>query len=130
MKDEPVESKEFDMYNISEAGLAYLGDAVIELLVRKKLVCSGKKMAYSVESLKYVTATSQSAAVEKILPVLKEDELTAFKRGRNNVHAAIPKSATANEYRRATGFECLFAYLYLEGMTERMNELFDIAYGC
>ena len=78
--------------------------------------------------MKYVKATAQSAALENILPLLAEDELAAFKRGRNNHVSAIPKSATAVEYRRATGFEALFAYLWLSGREQRARELFSLAY--
>ena len=117
-----------DPEQMSSPSLAYLGDAVIELLVRRKLVTEEKKAPYSIEALDYVTASSQSVALDKIMDILTEEELDVFKRGRNNVHAAIPKSATAAEYRKATGLECLFAYLYLKGEDKRIDELFGIAY--
>ena len=77
---------------------------------------------------KYVTAHAQSTAVERILKVLSEDELAIYKRGRNMHGTTIPKSASAVEYRRATGLEVLFAVLHLNGNRERLDELFNIAF--
>jgi ribonuclease-3 family protein len=110
--------------------LAYLGDAVMELMVREHLVTSddGHGVHPSERSLEYVTARAQSEAVGRIIDILTEDEASVYRRGRNNIHAAAPKSTTPAQYRRATGLECLFGYLYLAGRTERMRELFDIAY--
>ena len=110
------------------ASLAYLGDAVLEIFVREELVRSGVKNP-SIESLKYVTAPNQSAALEKILPHLSEDEEAEFRRGRNCVHSGVPKSSTPAQYRRATGLEVLFAYLYLTGNESRARELFRLGYG-
>ena len=110
--------------------LAYFGDAVVELLTREHLLTLGIGGVGKLnrEAKNYVTATAQSAALENILPLLTEDELAAFKRGRNNHVSAIPKSASAVEYRRATGFEALFAYLWLSGNESRARELFTLAY--
>ena len=110
----------------SPAALAYLGDSVYELYVREYLVTSRSSQP-SVEALNYVTAHIQSNAVEKLLPVLTEEEESVYRRGRNLGHTNIPKSSTASEYRRATGFEALFGYLYLCGRHERIKELFDLA---
>lgn len=113
----------------SPAALAYLGDAVIELMVRKHLVLSGISDAGKLNerSRSYVCAIAQSEAMEKIMPLLTEEELTFFKWGRN-LHTAVPKSASVGQYRRATGMETLFACLYLGGKQERMNSLFNIAF--
>ena len=110
--------------------LAYFGDAVVELLTREYLLQSGVVGVGKLnkEAMNFVKATSQSKALENILPLLAEDELSAFKRGRNNHVSAIPKSATAVEYRRATGFEALFAFLWLSGREKRARELFSLAY--
>jgi len=75
----------------------------------------------------FVTAAAQSDALENILPVLSEAETEIYKRGRN-AKAKIPKSASALQYRRATGMECLFGYLYLAGEKKRMDELFCLAF--
>ena len=111
----------------SAANLAYLGDCVYELLVREYLVKRGSTKP-SVDSLAYVTAGAQSKALEKILPVLTEGEEDAYRRGRNCVHGNTPKHSTVSEYRRATGFEALFGYLYVKGETERIRELFVRAF--
>ncbi len=118
---------ENDINKISAPNLAYLGDCVYELYVREYLVKKNVTQP-SVESLKYVTAKVQSEAVEKILPLLTEEETDAYKRGRNLGHSSTPKSSTVGEYRRATGLESLFGWLYLEGKSERLRELFDAAF--
>ncbi|MDD6798908.1 MAG: ribonuclease III domain-containing protein [Firmicutes bacterium] len=111
--------------------LAYLGDAVIELMTRRRLLESGERDIGRLNELarKFVTATSQSDALENILPVLTEEEASVYRRGRNAHTATVPKSASAGQYRRATGMESLFAYLYLKGDDERLRMLFDAAFG-
>lgn len=110
---------------------AYMGDAVIELLARRRIIGDGDKKVseLNVEAKNYVTAVSQSLAVEKLLPNLSEEEERIFKYGRNAKGVHVPKSASAIDYRRATGLECLFGHLYLEGKMDRAEELFDMAYG-
>ncbi len=111
--------------------LAYLGDAVFELVVREHLVVStgvsdpGKlnKLAAS-----YVKATEQSRAVSRIEEFLTEEESAVYRRGRNISGVSVPHSASAVEYRRSTGLETLFAYLYLSGENERIRELFAKAF--
>ncbi len=112
---------------VSSANLAYLGDCVYELFVREYLVKKGAQKP-SVESLKFVTAHVQSGVIDKITPHLTDEEFDAYKRGRNCVHSNIPKSSTAVEYRRATGLEALFGWLYLRGEHGRLRELFDLAF--
>ena len=112
---------------VSSAHLAYLGDAVFEVFVRERLVREGVKSP-SVRSLEYVTAAAQSAAADRIVPLLTEEENDVFRRGRNDVHTGVPKSAKPAEYRRATGFESLFGYLFLTDQTKRAAELFDVAF--
>lgn len=115
---------------VSTAALAYLGDSVIELCVRKMLVESGfsSSKRLNAKALLYVTAKAQAQAVEKILPLLSEEEDAVYHRGRNISHANVPKSASFAEYRMATGFEALFGYLHLAGRNDRIDELFKIAY--
>ncbi|MCQ2425785.1 MAG: ribonuclease III [Lachnospiraceae bacterium] len=110
--------------------LAYLGDAVMELMTREKLLATGitdvgrlNKLALS-----YVRATAQSEAVERVLPLLTDEEAEVFKRGRNAHGISAPKSASTADYRRATGLEALFAYLWLKGEDDRRRELFAAAY--
>ena len=122
--------KSVDFNKCNALILAYMGDAVIELLARRHIIGDGdrKISELNVEAKKYVTAVSQSAAVERVLPHLTEKELQMFKYGRNAKGVHTPKSASAVDYRRATGLECLFGYLYLSGETERAQCLFELAY--
>ncbi len=115
---------------LSCAALAYLGDSVLELLVREHLIAAGLSTAAHLNraAAEYVTARAQAQAMLRILPLLDEQESAIFRRGRNNVHGNVPKSATVSEYRTATGMECLFAALYLGGKQERLRALFDAAY--
>ena len=115
-----------EILQLPTASLAYLGDAVLEVMVRERLVLDGKGGVHE-RALEYVTAVSQSNAVEQILPILTEEELAVYKRGRNSTHTA-PKSATRAQYGRATGLECVFAYLHLAGERERVQELFEKAF--
>ncbi len=116
--------------SLSGATLAYLGDAVLEVLVRRYLIGLGIADGGSLSklALNFVRATAQSAGMDKLMPYLTEEEEYIFKRGRNAHGISIPKSASAVEYRRATGMEALFGYLDLCGKSERAEELFHIAY--
>lgn len=116
--------------SLGGATLAYLGDAVLEVMVRRYLVSLGIADGGTLSrmALNFVRATAQSAGVEKLMPHLTEEEEYIYKRGRNAHGIAIPKSASAAEYRRATGMEALFAWLDLVGRHERAKELFQIAY--
>ena len=111
----------------SGASLAYLGDAVMEVLVRQMLVKRGIGNAgkLSAMSLDYVRATNQSRGLEGLLPHLTEEENAVYHRVRNAA-GAHPKSASVNDYRRATGLEALFGYLHLKGDTARLDELFAL----
>ena len=119
-----------DLKQISTAALAYLGDSVWELSVRQMLVERGISDSASLnrEALCYVTAKAQAAAVKRILEALSEQEDAIYKRGRNIGHTNVPKRATVMEYRMATGLEALFGYLFLEGRSERIKELFALAF--
>ena len=114
----------------STAALAYLGDSVIEICVRERLVRQGLSSSATLNkrALDYVRASAQAEAMKNILPLLDEEETAVFHRGRNIGHTNTPKSATVAEYRSATGMEALFGYLHLAGKKERIAELFDAAY--
>ena len=115
---------------LNGATLAYLGDAVIEIMVRETVINTGMNDVGKMNDVArtFVRATEQSSAVEKIMGMLSEEEMIYFKRGRNAKGNNTPKSASAVEYRRATGLESLFAFLYLKGRTDRLKELFAAAY--
>jgi len=113
--------------SMSVLGLAHIGDAVFELMVRTWLCMRGvstSKRLHS-ETISYVSARAQSEAAARILPALTGEELAVFKRGRNAHVNAIPQSSSYEEYHTATGIEALFGYLYLRGETARAGELFE-----
>lgn len=114
---------------ISAINLAYIGDAVYELIVRRRLVTHPEGTAHpGTYALPYVTAASQSAALARMEDALTEEELAVFKRGRNCVHGNVPKNASAVDYRRATGLEALMGHLWLTDNFQRACELFDLAF--
>lgn len=111
--------------------LAYIGDAVYEVYVRNRIIHEHPDMpAYKLhkESIKYVKAHGQSEAMAVIEPELSEDEMSAYKRGRNAKSPTVPKNADVAEYRRATGFEALVGYLYEDGREERLLEIMEKAF--
>ena len=114
---------------LNGAALAYLGDAVLEIMVREKVMESGITDVGRLNNMArtFVRATEQSNAMNNIIDILDEEEMSFFKRGRNT-KGNTPKSASTVEYRRATGMEALFAFLYMKGRTERLKFLFETAY--
>ena len=118
--------KEIDA--ISNIGLAHMGDCVYEILVRAHLCAQGRKTVQQLhqQTIQMVKATFQAKFVDKMLPILTEEELTYYRRGKNAHPHGIPKSATPAEYTKATGLEALFGYLFLSGQKERANEIFQI----
>ena len=107
--------------------LAYIGDAVYEVVVRSILVGRGNAQANRLhkEASTLVNAGAQSASLERIREELTEEEMQVFKRGRNATPHTYPKGATRQEYQIATGLEALFGWLYLQGETARLNTLFE-----
>ena len=109
--------------------LAYLGDAQIELYVRKRLVTDGGKIGeLNKKADRMVAAIGQCEALEKIMPELNEQETAAFKRGKNVHVNSVPKSCTLGQYLKATGFEAIFGYLSLTGNADRIDFLLNKAY--
>ena len=113
---------------ISNQGLAHMGDCVYEILCRAYLCSKGNKTVERLhrDTISMVKATFQAKFVDKMLPLLTEEELTYYRRGKNSHVHAVPKSATPAEYAKATGLEALFGYLFLSGQKERANEIFNI----
>ena len=113
---------------VSNLGLAHIGDAVYELMCRSYLCAKGDHTVKNLhkDSVALVKAPAQAAFAEKLLPHLTEDELAYFRRGKNAHSHAAPKSATPQQYAKATGLETLFGALYLAGDLRRLNELFHI----
>ncbi len=116
-----------DLLNMSSLGFAYLGDAVYEVMVRAWLCLHGKLTPgrQHKAALAYVAAPRQAALLERILPLLTQEEAQVLKRGRNASPHSYPKGATRQEYLAATGLETLYGWLYLRGETDRLNTLFE-----
>ncbi len=117
-----------DIRAISSLGLAHLGDAVYEVMVRSWLCLHGKATGKGLHkaTVAYVKAPAQARASERILPLLTEEEHSVFQRGRNAKVNSIPQNASRSDYMHATALEALFGYLYLNGRRERLNELFSV----
>lgn len=116
---------------ISNLGLAHIGDCVWELLVRGHLCAEGGSNVGRLhrDTIAMVKAPAQAAYADKILPLLNEEELAYYRRGKNAHVHAVPKGATPQEYAKATGLEALFGAMYLAGKRDRLNELFWAAIG-
>ena len=115
-------------HELSVQGLAHIGDAVFELMIRTWLCTTGTSTAKNLHdrAVTFVSAKAQAVAAERILPVLSEEETSLYKRGRNTHLNSIPKGSTHEEYHAATGVEALFGYLYMSGKADRLNELFRV----
>ena len=109
------------------ATLAFIGDAVFELLSRSYVLKHGSKQPDRLHkhNTAIVNAAAQSEMLGAIEDKLSEEELNIYKRGRNASTATSARHQTIGDYRRATGLEALFGYLYLTGQEERAQELFD-----
>ena len=121
-----MELTDDQLRSISSIGLAHMGDAVFEVLVRTWLCANGKATGKGLHqaTIRLVCAESQAEKAERILPLLMEEELAVYKRGRN-AHT----TRNSDEYHRATGLETLFGYLYLNGEIDRVRCLFDTIMG-
>lgn len=116
------------LLNLSSLGLAHLGDSVFEVMVRSWLCLRGKAKARDLHraTVHYVSAPAQAERFERIAPILTQEESDVFRRGRNTAPHSVPKAASRGQYQTATGLEALFGWLYLQGRTDRLNELFTI----
>lgn len=118
-----------EVNRISVLGLAHVGDGVYELLVRTRLCREGHLAIQDLHrsTVQLVRAPAQARAAERLLPLLDEEELALYRRGRNAKVHGIPQNASTAEYHSATALEVLFGWLYLLGRTDRVAELFDKA---
>ena len=124
LPDAPISCIEAQQY--SPLNLAFLGDAVYEVMVREQLLREANRPARELhaQAVAHVRAAFQAQAADRIAALLTEDEADIYRRGRNASGISVPKHATPADYRKATGFECLFGYLYLCGAADRLRELF------
>lgn len=122
---EEFQIKDADLRSYSPLTLAYIGDAIYDLVIRtlvvKKGNCAPNKLHKKTSGL--VKASTQAAMIEKLLPILTEEEQQVYKRGRNAKSYTMAKNAPMLDYRKATGFEALMGYLYLQEDTKRLIDL-------
>ena len=122
-----VQLTDDQLRSISSIGLAHVGDAVFEVMVRTWLCAHGKATGKGLHqaTIRLVCAESQAEKAEHILPLLTEEEMAVFKRGRNAQVHSVPGHASRAQYGEATALEALLGWLWLKGRRERVNELFD-----
>ena len=125
--DEKLKLPEVDLREYSPLVLAYIGDDIFDLIVRTMLVrqknCQVQKLHRQASLL--VKASAQAAMIEKIMPLLTEEEIAVYRRGHNAKPHTKAKNATHSDYHKATGLEALFGALYLLGRDERLQTLFE-----
>ena len=111
---------------MSSIGLAHMGDAVFEILVRTWLCAHGKATGKGLHqaTIALVRSESQAEKAERILPLLTEEEAAVFRRGRNAQVHSVPPHASRAQYGEATALEALLGWLWLKGRKARINELF------
>ena len=114
------------LHAVSAIGLAHMGDAVFEILVRTWLCAHGKATGRGLHqaTVQLVCAESQAEKARRILPLLTQEELAVFKRGRNAQVHTVPGHASRAQYGEATALEALLGWLWLKGRGERVNQLF------
>lgn len=125
----PVETafslKGQDIRTYSPLVLAFIGDGVYDLIVRTLIVEQGNTHANLLhkQCSRLVKAETQAVMIEGLLPILSEEETAVYRRGRNAKTGSKARSASLADYKKATGFEALIGYLYLEHKMERILEL-------
>lgn len=117
--------KEVDVRGYSPLTLAYIGDAVYDLIVRSYVVAKGNVPNKNLhnETIKHVSAVAQSKLIDKLMDMLTEDEVSVYRRGKNSKPSSMAKNASQKEYLKATGFEALIGYLFIKGEDDRIFEL-------
>jgi len=126
-----MSTSDMDIKNYNPQVLAFVGDAVHTLYVREYVARKhqGKANDLHAVATKYIKASGQSEMVERLMPMLTDDELDVFRRARNYKTNNIAKHATVGDYKRATGFEAVLGYLYLTGNKDRLNEILKLVVG-
>ena len=125
--EKSVKTEQANADQYSPLALAYMGDSILDLLVKKYFVTHSNMQPhkYHVEVSKIVKAVNQADYIDRIMEELSEDELDVYKRGRNTNTHSKAKNATMGQYRKATGLEALYGYLYLKGDMERLQYFVD-----
>ena len=115
-----------DIAQLSPLNLAYVGDTVMDLIVRTELLGAANEPVHVLhrKASAIVNAENQSRMAGILEPVFTEEEAAVYRRGRNAKSATHAKNASIQDYRRATGLEAVFGYLYLRGEYGRLMELY------
>lgn len=129
MKSVLPDVNSIDIRELSPLTLAYVGDSVMDLLVRTYFATSSHETVSKLNkrAIGMVNAAAQAKILESLTDMLTETEKDIVRRGRNAKSATMPKHADMNDYRLATGFEALLGYLFISGDTKRICELFAAA---
>ena len=116
------ECKEQDVRAYSPLTLAYIGDAIYDLIIRSVVVERGNRAANDLHkrTTRYVKAEAQAKMIVALQEELTEEEEAVYKRGRNAKSYTSAKNATIGDYRKATGFEALMGFLYLTDQMDRL----------
>ena len=117
--------EEQDIRSYSPLTLAYIGDCIYEIIIRTVVVERGNKSPQSLHKTvtKYAKAETQCELFQVLQDELTEEEMAVMRRGRNAMSFTTAKNASVGDYRKASGLEALFGYLYLTGQTERAVSL-------
>ena len=116
------ECKDVDLRTYSPLTLAFLGDCVYDIIIRTVVVERGNRAAQGLHKKKsyLVNAKTQKELIESIQDLLTEEEENIYRRGRNAKSYTTAKNASVGDYRKATGFEALLGYLYLDDKMDRV----------
>ena len=110
--------------------LAYIGDAIYELRIREYILSTGYQDVNKLHkyAVKFTSGENQAKIIDYLIKenLITEEELSYFKRGRNSGHSKNRRSISVISYKKATGFEAMIGYLYLENKKERLDEILDI----
>lgn len=122
---EALQLEPIEVCSYSPLALAYMGDAVYEVLIRTRVMNRGSMQVNKMhkKSASLVKAEAQARMIQELQEELTEEETAVYKRGRNAHSASSAKNASIRDYRMATGFEALVGYLYLTGQYERLLKL-------
>lgn len=126
---EDIKMSESDVRLLNPITLAYMGDSIYEMYVRKYIVYNSKdKRGNNLHkmSIKFANAKAQSQFLEQIKDMLSEEESSIVRRGRNSKTGHVPKSASVIDYKRATALEALIGYLYLLNRNDRIDEIMNV----
>lgn len=117
--------KHQDVRAYSPLTLAYIGDAVYDLVIRTVVVERANRPANELHHITvgYVSAGAQAKIVEALMDSFTEEEQSVYRRGRNSKPHTMAKNASAGDYLKATGFEAVLGYLYLSDRMDRVLEL-------